>query len=104
MRGSRFWGRGPRGGSVFVVAEPRGEAGAVGAVLAGNPFRRDKRERAGLRGNVDLGVVELARSFGEIGDDADRACGWLRESGRGEEQRGERCDDWTRHGAGTRTF
>ena len=70
---------------VFVIAAPgeclavRGEddSGNVvdragGPMVAGDPLGR--RERDGTRGdrNVDLGVVELARTFGEVGRDLDR--------------------------------
>ena len=69
---------------VFVVATPRenlavgGEDdagdvvdGAGGAMVAGNPFWRGESDGAGLNRNVDFGVVELARSVGEVGGDLD---------------------------------
>jgi hypothetical protein len=40
-------------------------------VVAGDPFRCGEADGAGGNGNVDLGVVELARSVGEIRDDLD---------------------------------
>ncbi len=42
---------------------------AGGAMVAGNPLRRDERERAGGDGKIDLSVVELARRVGEVGGD-----------------------------------
>ena len=52
--------------------------GAGGAVVAGDPLGRGEGCGAGLHGEVDLSVVELARSVGEIGGDADGdlAEGW----------------------------
>jgi hypothetical protein len=58
-------------------------------VFAGDPFGCDEGERAGLYGQVDLCVVEMARSFGEIGGDADGR--GLREGWRGDgDERGEK--------------
>ena len=70
---------------VFIVASPgkdfavggeddAGDVvdGAGGAVVAGDPLRRGEGDGAGLDGNVDLSVVELARGVGEIGSDLDR--------------------------------
>jgi hypothetical protein len=67
---------------VFVVATPgedfavggeddAGDVidGACGAVVAGNPLGGGERDGARLDGNVDLGVIELAGSFGEVGSD-----------------------------------
>ena len=45
--------------------------GAGGAVVAGDPLGRGEGDGAGLDGEVDLGVVELARGVGEIGGDLD---------------------------------
>ena len=44
---------------------------AGGAVVAGNPLRGDEGGGAGLDGEIDLRVIELAGSFGEVGGDAD---------------------------------
>ena len=54
---------------------------AGGAVVAGNPLRGDEGGGAGLDGEIDLRVVELAGSFGEVGGNAD---GGLAEAGSGE--------------------
>jgi hypothetical protein len=69
---------------VGVVAAPRkdlavggeDDAGDVidwagGAVVARDPLGSGEGERAGFDGEVDLGVVELARGFGEVGGDLD---------------------------------
>jgi hypothetical protein len=52
--------------------------GAGGAVVAGDPLGGDEGGGAGLDGEIDLGVVELAGSLGEVGGDADgaRAPSW----------------------------
>src|SRR5208337_1871223 len=41
-------------------------------MFARNPLRRDQRDGAGLDGQIDLGVIELARSFAQVGEDPDR--------------------------------
>jgi hypothetical protein len=40
-------------------------------VVAGNPLGSSERDDSGFDRDVDLGVVELARSVGEIGGDLD---------------------------------
>ncbi len=62
-------------------------------MVAGYPLRRGEVDDTGGDGDVDLGVVELARCVGEIGGDLDRGLLGLRggrESGQSE-QRGGCC-------------
>jgi hypothetical protein len=79
---------------VFIVATPgenfavRGEDdagylvdGAGGAMVAGNPLGCGESDWAGLNGDVDLGVVELARGFGEVRGDLDEGLLCLQEGG-----------------------
>jgi hypothetical protein len=69
---------------VFIVATPGKKLavgseddsgdlvdGAGGAMVSGNPLGCGERDGAGLDGNVDVGVVELARGFGEVRGDLD---------------------------------
>jgi hypothetical protein len=69
---------------VFVVATPGEDLavggeddagdlvdGAGGAVVAGNPLGCGERDQAGLDGDVDVGMVELARGVGEVRGDLD---------------------------------
>jgi hypothetical protein len=63
---------------------------AGGGVVAGNPLGGDEGEGAGLDGEIDLGVEEMARGFGEVGGDAD---GGLLGSGGGEGDREEGCGE-----------
>ncbi len=63
--------------------------GAGGAVVAGDPLGGGEGDGAGFDGEVDLGVVELARRVGEVGGDLDG--GFLSEGGGGEEE-GQRQD------------
>src|SRR5580658_4598740 len=55
--------------------------GASGAVVAGNPLRSGKGDGAGRHGDVDLGVVELAGSFREVGGDLDGGLLGLQQAG-----------------------
>jgi hypothetical protein len=79
---------------VFVVAAP-GKDFAVGGehnagdvvdwagrtMIAGNPLGRGEGDGAGLDGDVDFGVIELAGSFGEICSDLDWGFLGLKEAG-----------------------
>jgi hypothetical protein len=69
---------------VFIVATPGEDLavggeddagdvvdGAGGAMVAGDPLGRGEGDGAGLDGDVDLGVVELAGGVGEVGGDLD---------------------------------
>ena len=40
-------------------------------MVAGDPLGGGEGDGAGVDGDVDLGVVELARGFGEVGGDVD---------------------------------
>jgi len=64
--------------------------GAGGTVVAGNPLGSGKRDRAGLDGDVDLGVVDLAGGFGEVGGDADGSFLRLQDAGGAEGKESER--------------
>jgi hypothetical protein len=55
-------------------------------MVAGNPLGRGERDGAGFDGNVNVGVVELARGFGEVRSDLDRGLLGLEESGCGEQK------------------
>ncbi len=35
-----------------------------------NPLRHNQRQRAGMGGDIDLGMEQFARSFGKVGSDA----------------------------------
>ncbi len=65
-------------GELLAVGGIRGEDDADdsgglagGAVVSGNPLWGDEGDGAGFYGEVDVGVVEAARGFGEVGGDAD---------------------------------
>ena len=79
---------------VFVVATPgedfavggEDDAGDVvdwagGAMVAGNPLGGGEGDWAGLDGDVDFGVVELAGGVGEVGGDLDGGLLGLQEGG-----------------------
>jgi len=96
---------------VLLVASPgerlavRGEDdagdvadGACGAMVAGDPLRRSERDGAGFDGDVDLGVVDLARRVREVGRDGDR--GLLGNGGRGEQSEGQKSGRANGHGRG----
>ncbi len=72
--------------------------GAGGAVVAGDPLGRDEGGGAGLDGEIDLRVVELAGSFGEVCGDAD---GGLGEGGEGEDGGGGDKQRLTEHRVGS---
>jgi hypothetical protein len=42
-------------------------------MIAGNPFRRDERQRSGRDRQIDICVKKLARRIGEVGGNAN---GW----------------------------
>ena len=69
---------------------------AGGAMVAGDPLGRGEDVLAGLYGQVDLGMVELARGFGEISGDADG--GGLRGERKGEDGGGGDDKPVTEHG------
>lgn len=62
---------------------------AGGAMVAGDPLRGGEGCRAGLHGQVDLSVIELAGRVGEVGRDVDGllAEGWNGQQGRGGKKR-----------------
>jgi hypothetical protein len=79
---------------IFIVATPaedlavggEDDAGdlvdrAGGAMVAGDPLGCGESDWARLDGNVNLGVVELARGFGEVRGDLDGSLLGLEESG-----------------------
>jgi hypothetical protein len=83
---------------VFIVATPRenlaicGEDdsgdlvdGTGGAMISGNPLGCGEGDGAGLDGDVDVGVVELARGFREVRGDLDGSLLGFEEGGCSEE-------------------
>ena len=88
---------------VFVVAAPgedfavggeddAGDVvdGAGGAMVAGDPLGGGEGDGAGLDGDVDLGVVELAGGVGEVGGDLDGGLLGLQEAGGAEGEQSQR--------------
>jgi hypothetical protein len=82
---------------VFIVAAPRedfavgGEDdagdlidGPGGAMVAGNPLGCCERDGAGFDWNINFGMVELARGFGEVRCDLDGSLLGLGDAGRAE--------------------
>jgi hypothetical protein len=82
---------------VFIVAAPGEDLsvggeddsgylvdGAGGAVVAGNPLGCGEGDGAGFDGDVDFGVVKLARGFREVRGDLDRGLLGLHEVGEAE--------------------
>src|SRR5277367_6603848 len=90
---------------VFIVAASRenfavggeDDAGDVvdgtgGAVVARNPLGGNEGDGAGCDGDVNLGVVELAGTIGEVGGDLDGGLLGLQQAGDGEGEQGKRQD------------
>jgi hypothetical protein len=59
-------------------------------MIAGDPLRCGERDGARLDGDVNFGVIELARSIGEVGGNLDGSLLGFEEAGQAESEESQR--------------